>query len=138
MKAGAAMPLEKRDTPFQGTVTLYARLDCLDFGLIGLTKRTLEVTEHVCYDDSVLGLGGFQSFIFERTGPSEDPKSRLGPEYQHKLIASGFVTGDCLQQRGGRSSFGEIAGSAQSTGCVSAREGKVARGFTFRRSTSIN
>jgi hypothetical protein len=130
MEAGTAMPVEERDIPFHGEVTLYRYLNCREPLILKLAEKTLDVTENICYHDTILGLdagSSFKSFKFGRINPDTDPTVMETPR---KFGGYVYSTQFC----------GNMLGSATVTieddlsACMNVyREDKKARSFKFYR-----
>jgi hypothetical protein len=93
---GTAIPLEKPDTPFSGSIMLYGSKGC---GILGLAGNLLDVTENVCYTDKLLGLipTGFESFEFEISGENFDPTSDKS-NVPKTIDLSGFSIQGCSKK----------------------------------------
>jgi hypothetical protein len=123
---GTAIPLEKGDTPFKGTVKLYAQKDC-QTSVLGLPDAKLEVTQDICNDEKLLGLipAGFRSYNFEF------PKATT----TRTFIAGAYSKQGCAKPDLLSSSIKSFSLKKGGTGCVNvAKDGNtLARSFTFAR-----
>jgi hypothetical protein len=134
LKAGTALPLEKRATPFKGTVMLYADKGCSDPLIpIGVTEQTLAVTEDECYDDTILGLlpTGFKSFKFELPGDHIDPTDKVNKKKAKVFVVEAFSSKGCPKKE--FIARHQVFPGVTATGCVHNRQNKVAQSFSSRR-----
>lgn len=128
----AFVPTKNAATPFNGTVTLYASRDCED--LLGLGSTSIDVEEQSCYDDTVLGLGGFESFKFERVGRTTDPGLGLQKNSHWKLVLQALKTETCEGEKPGEKTGIKVLGLYDNaSGCVNVRKDAVGKAFKFTR-----
>lgn len=117
--------------PLSGTVTLYPVRDCDSF--FGLGVRIMTIGEAECVDDTLLGLGSFQSYKFTRIGDGKDlTSSRSGP-FPFELLLQAFRTNTCASEGGKKTDESVLNGDRSVSGCVNTNAGVSAKEFSFRR-----
>jgi hypothetical protein len=130
IEAGTAVPLQKGNTPFHAEVMLFKSRDCKDPVIlgIGLTERTLAITEDQCYEDKFLGLGTgtYQSFKFGNISPDIDPTATK----QSREFNGAAYDGDtCDNTRG----TVKVTNHNGLSACKNVSKHKEARSFRFSR-----
>jgi hypothetical protein len=125
--------LEKRETPFKGTVKLYANKGCKNLIGLGVPDTTLEVTEKICSNDKVLDLipAGFRSYTFDLPGNHIDTTG-AHPKERNVFVAITYYKPGCKRADGGQD-FKPLSQIDKSTGCVDLKGDKLGHSFLFAR-----